>query len=116
MVPYCTQTWTNQIKDPLAAELQDLAEEAIDGVDHGAAPKPEKYLELVFGPEIVELDGFVEEIKVRRVVVLRGVAPYRHHATLPWCIFAVRLGSFVATTNSSKNRESSGASCTQTGG
>ena len=55
----------NQIKDPLANELRDLAEEAIDGVDHGAEPSPEKYVELVFGPEIVELDGFMDEIKVR---------------------------------------------------
>ncbi|CAM9946560.1 unnamed protein product [Ectocarpus sp. 12 AP-2014] len=51
------------IKDPLAAELQDLAEEAINGVDTGAEPKPEKYIELVFGQEIVELEGFMEEIK-----------------------------------------------------
>lgn len=54
-----------QIKDPLAAELRDLAEEAIDGVDTGAEPKPEKYVELVFGHEIVELDGFMAEIKVQ---------------------------------------------------
>lgn len=54
-----------QIKDPLAAELQDLAEEAMNGVDTGAEPKPEKYIELVFGQEIVELEGFMEEIKVQ---------------------------------------------------
>lgn len=66
------RTWTNscfarfsQIKDPLAAELQDLAEEALAGVDSGAEPKPEKYIELVFGQEIVELEGFMAEIKVQ---------------------------------------------------
>lgn len=58
-------TEPKQIKDPLAAELQDLAEEALDGVDTGSEPKPEKYIELVFGPEIVELEGFMTEIKVR---------------------------------------------------
>lgn len=49
----------------MANELRDLAEEALDRVEHGAEPSPEKYIELVFGPEIVELEGFVDEIKVR---------------------------------------------------
>ena len=53
-----------QIKDPAAEELRYLAEEALDGVDYGEEPQPEKYLELVFGAEIVELKGFVGEIKV----------------------------------------------------
>lgn len=55
----------SQIKDPAAAELRDLAVEALDGVDYGEEPKPERYIELVFGAEIVELKGFVGEIKVR---------------------------------------------------
>ena len=49
-------------------------------MDHGAQPSPEKYIELVFGPEIVELDGFMDEIKVsaggcilsRRLCVVAG--------------------------------------------
>lgn len=61
---YTIRDTNKQIKDPLAAELQDLAEEALAGVEDGAEPKPEKYVELVFGQEIVELDGFMAEIKV----------------------------------------------------
>ncbi|CAM9937611.1 unnamed protein product, partial [Hapterophycus canaliculatus] len=63
------------IKDPLAAELRDLAEEALDGVDSGAEPKPEKYIELVFGPEIVELEGFMEEIKDCLTSIVNKGAP-----------------------------------------
>lgn len=53
-----------QIKDPSAYELRCLAEDALEGVDSGAEPKPEKFIELVFGPEIVELEGFMGQIKV----------------------------------------------------
>lgn len=56
---------SSQIKDPAADELRDLAVEALDGVDYGEEPKPERYIEFVFGAEIVELKGFVGEIKVR---------------------------------------------------
>lgn len=54
----------DQIKDPAAEELRMLAEEALAGVEDGGDPKPEKYIELVFGPEIVKLDVFVGQIKV----------------------------------------------------
>lgn len=54
----------SQIKDPAAEELRHLAVEALNGVDYGEEAKPEKYIELVFGAEIVELKGFMSEIKV----------------------------------------------------
>lgn len=56
-----------QIKDPAVDALRDLAVEAIAGIDHGAEPKPEKFVELVYGPEVVELEGFMNQIKVRLV-------------------------------------------------
>ncbi|CAM9230963.1 unnamed protein product, partial [Laminaria digitata] len=52
------------IKDPASVELRELALDAMDGVDFGEEAKPEKYIELVFGPEIIELKGFMGEIKV----------------------------------------------------
>nr|AGN55416.1 mannitol dehydrogenase [Saccharina japonica] len=61
------------IKDPAADELRDLAVEALDGVDYGEEPKPERYIEFVFGAEIVELKGFVGEIKdLLRSIVTHG--------------------------------------------
>lgn len=59
------------IKDPAADVLRDLANEALSGVDSGEEPKPEKFMELVYGHEVVELEGFMAEVKdsLRSIVV-----------------------------------------------
>lgn len=60
-----------QIKDPSVDALRDLAVEAIAGVDHGEEPKPEKFVELVYGPEVLELEEFMGQIKVRLGLVAK---------------------------------------------
>ncbi|CAM9340214.1 unnamed protein product, partial [Discosporangium mesarthrocarpum] len=52
------------IKDPAADTLKALALEALEGVAEGTqAPKPEKYMEEVFGSELVALEGFMDTLK-----------------------------------------------------
>lgn len=64
-----------QIKDPLAEELRELAEEALAGMDCGQDPNPEKFMELVYGHEVVELEGFMSEVKdsLRSIMVSGAV-------------------------------------------
>lgn len=58
-----------QIKDPAAEELRELAEEALEGVEEGEEPRPEKYIEFVFGKEVLGLEGFMGEIKVSSLFI-----------------------------------------------
>lgn len=60
---YCI-SYDLQIKDPAKDTLRDLAQEAVSGVVDGKEPKPENFMELVFGTEMVELDGFMGQVKV----------------------------------------------------
>lgn len=53
-----------QIKDPAAAKLKELAIAALEGVDQGATPKPEEFMELVYGKELVQLQVFMSQVKV----------------------------------------------------
>lgn len=64
-----------QIKDPLADELRELAEEALAGIDCGQDPNPEKFMELVYGHEVVELEEFMTEVKdsLRSIMVSGAV-------------------------------------------
>lgn len=51
------------IKDPAAATLQELAFIAVSGVVDGREPTPDEFMELVFGAEILELEGFMGQVK-----------------------------------------------------
>ena len=53
--------------------LRDLAKEALSDVDCGEEPKPEKFMELVYGHEVVALEGFMAEVKDSlRSIVIHG--------------------------------------------
>lgn len=45
--------------------MQELAFIAVSGVVDGREPTPDEFMELVFGAEILELEGFMGQVKVR---------------------------------------------------
>lgn len=65
-----------QIKDPAADELRELALHAVKGVERGAVPKPEKFMEFVYGTELVQLEIFMSQVKVRSSHHLDVEAPH----------------------------------------